>query len=275
VTVGLLLGAAGLAAGAFGSLLGLGGGILIVPLLTVVFGVPFRVAVGVSLVCVIVTSSAAAGIYLERRVANLRLGMLLELFTASGALVGGLVAFMLPDRVLAGLFAALLAYTAWSMVRRRSAGPADAEPPADEPAADAPPESAFRAALHGPGYRTSRLGAGMAGSVGAGLVSALLGVGGGIVKVPLMHLVMGVPLRVATATSNLMIGVTAAASAVIYLLRGGIDPYVAGPTAVGVYCGAYLGARLAPRINVRYLRVLFVGVLALTAVEMVARAAGA
>ena len=106
------------------------------------------------------------------------------------------------------------------------------------------------------------------------MISALLGVGGGIVKVPLMHLVMGVPLKVATATSNLMIGVTAAASAVVYLLRGGIDPFVAGPTAVGVFAGALLGSRLAARVDVRVLRLLFVGVLALTAGQMTLRAIG-
>jgi uncharacterized membrane protein YfcA len=121
----------------------------------------------------------------------------------------------------------------------------------------------------------SRLGLGAAGSVGAGVVSALLGIGGGLVKVPVMHLVMGVPLRVATATSNLMIGVTASASAVIYLLRGEIDPFVAGPTAIGVFLGATLGSRTAHRIDVRYLRILFVVVLLYTAVQMVRRAVGA
>ncbi len=281
--VGLLLAAGGVGAGVFGSLLGLGGGILIVPLLTVGFGVPFREAVGVSLVCVIVTSSAAAGVYLERHMANLRLGMLLEVFTASGALLGGLVAFLLPERVLAGLFAALLAYTAFSMLRRSRAR---AESPSLPMADDGPgaaqgsgPDATSAAGsladvVAGPGYRPRRLGVGAAGSLGAGVMSALLGVGGGIVKVPLMHLVMGVPLKVATATSNLMIGVTAAASAVVYLLRGGIDPYVAGPTAVGVFAGAMVGSRLAARIDVRILRILFVAVLALTAVQMTVRALG-
>ena len=124
VIAGLLMLAGGAAAGVFGSLLGLGGGILIVPLLTLGFGLPLREAVGVSLVSVIVTSSAAAGVYLERHVANLRLGMALELFSASGALVGGLVAFMLYEQVLAGLFAALLIYVAITMVRRREPAPA-------------------------------------------------------------------------------------------------------------------------------------------------------
>ncbi len=274
MTVGLLLAGAGFGAGVFGSLLGLGGGVLIVPLLTVGFGVPFREAVGVSLICVIMTSSAAAGVYLERHLANLRLGMLLEVFTATGALLGGLVAFLLPERFLAGLFALLLAYTAFSMLRRGRAATPD--PAADElGVADVgvdPAGPSLADEIAGPGYRPRRLGAGAGGSLGAGVISALLGVGGGIVKVPLMHLVMGVPLKVATATSNLMIGVTAAASAIVYLLRGGIDPYVAGPTAVGVFLGAMVGSRVATRINVRVLRLLFVGVLALTAVQMALRA---
>jgi len=276
VTVLLLLAGGGFGAGVFGSLLGLGGGILIVPLLTFGFGLDFRAAVGVSLVCVIVTSSAAAGVYLERHLANLRLGMLLEVFTASGALIGGLIAFLLPDRVLAGLFALLLVYTAATMLRRAtSAG--DASPSIEDPddaagAAQAP--GPFRAALAGPGYRPVRLGAGIGGSLFAGVVSALLGVGGGIVKVPLMHLVMRVPLKVATATSNLMIGVTASASAIVYLLRDGINPLVAGPTAVGVFAGAMVGSRVAQRIDVGLLRLLFVVVLALTAVQMTLRALG-
>lgn len=272
--VGLILAGGGFGAGLFGSLLGLGGGILIVPLLTVGFGVPFREAVGVSLVCVIVTSSAAAGVYLERHLANLRLGMLLELFTASGALIGGLVAFLLPERALAGLFSLLLAYTAFSMIRRGGA-PAATDAGDELGTADSalePDPGGLGDQLAGPGYRPRRLGVGAGGSLGAGIVSALLGVGGGIVKVPLMNLVMGVPLKVATATSNLMIGVTAAASAIVYLLRGGIDPYVAGPTAVGVFAGALVGSRIASRIDVRLLRLLFVGVLALTAVQMAARA---
>jgi uncharacterized protein len=128
--------------------------------------------------------------------------------------------------------------------------------------------------VSGPGYEVTRLPAGAVGSVGAGVASALLGIGGGLIKVPLMHLVMGVPLRVATATSNLMIGITASASAIVYLLRGGIDAYVAGPTAIGVFVGASLGSRLGHRIGQRALRTLFVIVLVYTAIEMVRRAAG-
>lgn len=295
MAVGILLAAGGVAVGIFGSLLGLGGGILIVPLLATGFGVPFREAVGVSLVCVVVTSSAAAGVYLDRHVANLRLGMVLEVFTAAGALAGGLVAFLLPERVLAALFALLLAYTAATMLRGAARhdrpsgetttavpdGTPSTEAPAipaagqavapEEPADDAP---TFVDRLGGPGYRPRRLGLGMAGGVLAGIVSALLGVGGGIVKVPLMYLAMGVPLKVATATSNLMIGVTGTASAVVYLARGDVDPFVAGPTAVGVFAGALVGSRLAPRVDLRVLRLVFVAVMAINAVQMVSRALG-
>jgi uncharacterized membrane protein YfcA len=262
----LLMIAGGAVTGLFGSLLGLGGGILIVPLLTLGFGLPLREAVGVSLVAVIVTSSASASVYLERHVANLRLGMSLELFTATGALIGGTVAFLLSEQVLAGLFTILLVYTALTMLRR-------GEPSAaDEPSTD-PPDLSSRA-TEIPPYAVHHLGLGIVGSLFAGVVSALLGIGGGLIKVPLMNLAMGVPLRVATATSNLMIGITAAASAIIYLIRGGIDPYVAGPMAVGVFLGASVGSRTGHRVDVRVLRMMFVAVLLLTAWQMAGRALG-
>jgi len=309
VIASLVLLGGGAAAGVFGSLLGLGGGILIVPLLTLGFGLPLREAVAVSLVSVIVTSSASAAVYLQRHVANLRLGMTLELFSAAGALVGGLIAFLIAERVLAGLFAALITWVAVSMVRRPDPPRAPAVPPdgtAGEPepvwpapvagsaatrepiapAAAAPryrldaapsgpaADASFAARISGPGYRVHGLPAGMLGSVFAGVNSALLGVGGGIVKVPVMHLLMGVPLRTATATSNLMMGITATSSAVIYLLRDEIDPFVAGPVALGVFVGASMGSRLAHRVDLQILRWLFVAVLVYTAVQMAVRALG-
>ena len=269
LTEGLLLLLGGVATGLFGSLLGLGGGVLIVPLLTLVMGLPLLTAVGVSLICVIVTSGAAAGVYLERRVANLRLGMTLELFTATGALVGSLIAFAIPERILEGAFTLLLVYTSLSMLRRREAVAAVTDVHIDGPGAATP---SFTARLSGPGYRVHRIGAGVVGSVGAGVASALLGIGGGLIKVPLMHVVMGVPLRVATATSNLMIGITASASAIVYLLRGGIQAFIAAPTAIGVFIGASIGSRIASRIDLRILRGLFVAILLYTAWQMLQRA---
>jgi uncharacterized membrane protein YfcA len=305
---GLVLLVAGAGVGLFGSLLGLGGGILLVPLLTLGFGRPLREAVAISLVSVIVTSSAGAGVYLRRHVANLRLGMVLELFTACGALAGGLIAFALPVPVLEALFALLLAWVGLSMLRRgdpsspaaASSTPADEPVPAAEATAAIEPATtvasgprtvvaaggagaatmafaqpmSFAASLSGPGYHVGRLRLGAVGAVFAGVVSALLGVGGGIVKVPLMNIGMGVPLKVATATSNLMIGITATSSAVIYLLRDEIDPYIAGPVALGVFVGASIGARVVNRIDTRYLRMLFVAVLLITAVQMGAKALG-
>jgi uncharacterized membrane protein YfcA len=284
VVEGLLMLAGGAAAGVFGSLLGLGGGVLIVPLLTLGFGLPLREAVGVSLIAVIMTSSAAAAVYLERRVANLRLGMTLELFTAAGAIAGGLIAFAVEERVIAFLFAALLGYVSITMLRHRekgavvaaSSGPAidvdSDEEPGPEPLAPVGLRERTLDRLSGDEYRVRHLGRGIVGSTGAGVLSALLGIGGGMVKVPLMHMSMGVPLRVATATSNVMIGITAAASAVIYVLRGQVDPYVAGPIAIGVFIGATLGSRVAHRIGLRYLRLLFVIVLVYTAFQMLSKA---
>ena len=288
MVVGLAMIATGLGAGVFGSLLGLGGGILIVPLLTLGFGLPLRVAVGVSLVSVIVTSSASAAVFLQRHSANLRLGMTLELFTAAGAIGGGILAYALDEQQLSLLFALLLVYVAVSMIRRREPGPSARAGARGDAAAlpatnvvDSPdpgesrgPTSAegFVAGLSGADYRIERFRLGIIGSVAAGVVSALFGVGGGIVKVPLMHLVMGVPLRVATATSNLMIGITASASAIIYLLRGGLDPFVSGPIAIGVFLGASAGSRIAHRVDIRILRILFTVVLLYTAFQMVQRA---
>lgn len=276
----------GVAAGAFGSLLGLGGGVLIVPLLTLGFGLPLREAVGVSLICVIMTSSVSAGVFLERHLANLRLGMTLELFTATGALVGGSIAFLLSDRLVSLLFAILLLFVAFTMARARAARPANETgmeeddvsiatgPPATSRSTTPTNTAASMTALDrlsGDGYRIRHLGRGIVGATGAGVASGLLGLGGGTIKVPLMHLSMGVPLRVATATSNMMIGITAAASALIYAIHGGIDVYVAGPTAIGVFVGATAGSRLGHHVGLRSLRLLFVVVLLYTASQMLLR----
>lgn len=265
MTIVVLLILGGAAAGGFGSLLGLGGGILLIPLLTLGFELPLREAVGVSLVSVIVTSGTAAAVYLDRGVADLRLGMSLELFTAAGALLGAFVAFLVSEQLIAALFAGLLVYTAFSMARG-SRGAVATPSASARPASGADPARAP--------YEVRHRGRGAAASLGAGVISAMLGVGGGIVMVPVMHLGMGVPLRVAAATSNLMIGVTASAAAIVYLARGGIDPYVVGPVAVGVFVGASLGSRAAHRIDVRWLRMLFVIVLLYSAVLMIRRGLG-
>jgi uncharacterized membrane protein YfcA len=255
----LLLALAGVGAGAFGSLLGLGGGVLLVPLLTLGFGYPIIVAAGASLVAVIATSAGAASHYVRTGQADVRLGLVLEMATVVGALVGGLLAGFVPERVLAVGFAGLLAYVAFTLGRRAMAG--DADDSATEEEAD-----------HGHRPLTRRLAVpALAGAGVAGVVSSLLGIGGGIVKVPLVHLVLGRSMRVSVATSNFVIGVTAAAGAYPYLVRGDVDAGVAGPVIVGVAAGAFIGARIGRRINPRLLGAVFVVVLLYTAVQMALR----
>lgn len=263
----LLLAASGLVAGAFGATLGLGGGILIVPILTLGFGMPLPTAIGISLICVIATSTGAAAINVRAGRADVRLGITLGAGTVVGAVAGGLVAGLLPERAIAGIFAALLAYTAITMLRRlRSSASEEPDVPMVDPAAHDGPGA--------PPYRSRRLPAALGGSFVAGNVSGLLGVGGGIVTVPIIHLVMGAPMLVAVATSNFMIGITAAAGAYAYLFRGDVDPRLAAPVVVGTALGAALGAVLASRIQSSWLAMAFVIVVAYVAVQMALRAAG-
>lgn len=258
----LLLALGGLGAGAFGALLGLGGGVLVVPLLTLGFAEPIPVAAGASLVAVIATSTTAAAFYVRSGQADVRLGLALETSTVLGALVGGLLAGVLPERVLAVLFAALLAYVAFTLGH----GVLRHDPVADAAEATDIGHVPLAPRLVAPAL----LGAG-----GAGILSSLLGIGGGIAKVPLVHLVLGRSMRVSVATSNFVIGVTAAAGVYPYLARGDIDPAVAGPVVLGVAAGSALGARIAGRIQPRLLVIAFVFVLAYTAFQMAARGLGA
>jgi uncharacterized membrane protein YfcA len=263
----LLLVIGGLVAGAFGAMLGLGGGILIVPLLTLGFGVPLSAAVGTSLVCVIATSAGGAAVNVRAGRADVRLGIRLAAGTVVGALTGALVAGVLPENVLAGLFAALAAYTAIAMLRGLVRGRA-----ADDEDAGVDPTAPDGAGA--PAYRSTRVPMAIGGSFVAGNVSGLLGIGGGVVTVPLVHLAMRAPMRVAVATSNYVIGLTGAAGAYAYLFRGDVDPRQAAPVVVGVVLGAAAGARLGAWVRTTWLVVVFAVVLAYVAVEMAQRAIG-
>ena len=263
----LLLVLSGLVAGGFGALLGLGGGILIVPILTLGFGVPLTTAIGTSLVCVIATSTGAAAVNVRAGRADVRLGITLGAGTVVGAVTGGIVAGILPDRVLAGLFALLLAYTAFTMIRGLvRGGRPDIDERTERPAAPDGPNA--------PAYRSHRVPWAVGGSFVAGNVSGLLGIGGGAVTVPLIHLVMDAPIRVAVATSNYMIGITAAAGAYAYLFRGDVDPRQAAPVVLGVAAGAALGAGLSGRIRANWLVGLFVLVAIYVTYQMASRALG-
>lgn len=257
----LLLAVGGVGAGALGAVLGIGGGIFLVPLLTLGFGQPITVAAGASLVAVIATSASAAAFYVRSGQADVRLGLLLETATVLGALLGGLLAGILPERVLALLFAALLGYVAVTL------GVRALHP---DPRADAAEATDVG---HVPVARRLITPA-LFGAGGAGVVSSLLGIGGGIAKVPLVHFVLGRSMRVSVATSNFAIGVTAAAGVYPYLARGDIDPAIAGPVVLGVAAGSAIGARIAGRIQPRLLVVAFAAVLAYTAFAMARRGLG-
>ncbi len=259
----LLLG--GAAAGAFGALLGLGGGIILVPLLTIGFHLPLAAAVGTSLVSVVATSAGAAALNVRAGRADVRLGIALAPGTVLGAAAGGAIAGVLPEYLLTAAFAALLVYV--GVVLARSAA-RPSKPDDDATRVD----PAAPGGADAPAYRAHRLPLALVGSLGVGAMSSLLGVGGGIVQVPLMRLLMRAPMSVAAATSNYLLGITAAAGAYAYLLRGDVDPTVAGPMVLGVTVGAVGGAWVAPRIRARSLTLLFVVVIGWIAVQMAFRA---
>jgi hypothetical protein len=254
-------------AGLFGSMLGVGGGVIMVPVLSLGFGVPIKTAIATSIVCVIATSSMAQTTFAARGMTNMRLGMFLEVATTTGAIAGGITAVLVDGRVLQVAFAVVLFYVAWQMGRRRG-DVVPVEGPTMPAAFYDPAEGReVRYGVHG-------LGAGFGLSFFAGNVSGLLGVGGGAFKVPIMNLLMGVPLKATIATSNLMIGVTAATSAAIFYGRGHMDPYWAVPAALGILAGARLGPRLAIHLPTRVLLIAFEAVLPVFAVLMILKALG-
>jgi uncharacterized membrane protein YfcA len=252
--------------GVLGSMLGIGGGVLLIPLLTSLFGVPIKTAIGASIVSVIATSSAAGAVYVGRGLSHTRLAMVLEIATTLGALVGGMTAVLLSPNLLEGLFGLVLVYVIASMRRlpqeERAAMPTGV---LDTSYTD----SATGAIVT---YGVRNLPAGMGASFLAGNVAGLLGIGGGIIKVPIMSVVMGMPLRAAIGTSNFMIGVTAATSAVIYYQRGLIDPTVAIPTALGVLAGAQIGSRIGGKVRSASLKLMFQGLLLIFAAQMLYKA---
>lgn len=250
-------------AGAFGALLGLGGGFILIPFLTLVLGVNIKYAIGASLVSVIATSSGAAANYVRDRMTNVRVAIFMEIGTTLGALTGVAIATKIHTSGLYLLFSALLAWSAFSMFRRRNHEEGIQKNLPPDPLAD-------RLRLHSeiPPYRVARTKLGLLIMYLAGCVSALLGIGSGILKVPAMDQAMGMPIKTSSATSNFMIGVTTATSAGIYFMRGDIIPGLAGPVAFGVLIGSQIGSRLLGRWSGRTIRIIFVVILIVVAIQM-------
>jgi uncharacterized protein len=312
----LALGGLGLFAGWLGAVVGIGGGVVIVPALVLAFGFDTKVAVSSSLVAVVATSAAAGSAYAASGQLNMRLALTLEMATTVGGLVGGLLAVLLAGSVLDALFAVVMLVTALlvfrggdehgeAVVTQRIAAPAPRKPatappvPREPSVPVIPSERAVQRTVEGLGdrvgweerghlggayhdrvlgtvvvYRAVRLWIGWAVSFGAGLLSGLLGVGGGFLKVPAMNLGMKVPIKVAAATSNFMIGVTAVASLFVYFARGYVLPFVAAPIAIGIALGAYAGARSSQHVSSHVLGRILAVVLVFVAVQMGLKAAG-
>jgi hypothetical protein len=259
-------------AGALGALLGLGGGAIIVPFLTLLGGLNIHYAIGASIVSVIATSSGAAATYVRDKITNIRLGMFLEMATTTGAVVGALVAGLLPGRALSVFFGLVLGHAAWTMYRWHHE---------DVPTGVVGSPLATHLRLHGAYYdpalrrRVDYQITGVPQGFGmmwiAGLISGLLGIGSGVFKVIAMDSMMRAPIKVSTTTSNFMIGVTAAASAGIYFLRGDIHPFIAAPVALGVLGGTVAGTRLLLRLRGAAIRKVFLVVLVVIALEMIWR----
>jgi uncharacterized protein len=262
-------------AGVFGALLGLGGGVILVPILTLVLGIDIHYAIGASIVSVIATSSGAAAAYLRDGVSNIRVAMFLEIGTTLGAIFGAFIAGFVGGPGLFIIFGLVLTYSAYAMFRHR-----DAELPTG---VEMGPLANF---LHlGSSYYDTALNRLVAYNVRgaryglplmfiAGAVSGLLGIGSGVLKVPAMDIAMKMPMKVSTATSNFMIGVTAAASAGVYFIRGDVNPFIAAPVAMGVLIGATLGTRVMMRMRSTMIRRVFIVVLVFVALQMLVKGFG-
>jgi hypothetical protein len=253
-------------AGLLGSLTGLGGGVVLVPLLTTFFHVDIRYAIGASLVSVIATSSGAAASYVKEGFSNIRIGMFLEIATTFGALLGAFLATRMPTNALAIIFGAVLLYSAFLSRKPRTEAQRNLPP---DPLATRlrlngsfPDEGSVRL------YNVQRVPAGFSLMFGAGALSGLLGIGSGAVKVLAMDQAMGIPFKVSTTTSNFMIGVTAAASAGIYLSRGYIDPGLSMPVMLGVLGGSLLGSRILVKAETKSLRLVFSVVILVLGLQM-------
>jgi uncharacterized membrane protein YfcA len=263
----LLIGFGSLAAGLIGALTGLGGGVIIVPLFVVVFGLPIQYAIGASLVSVIATSSGAAAAYVKEGYSNVRVGMFLEVATTLGALTGAFTAVYMRTEELSVVFGLVLLASAYLSSRHHAEHSADEKP--DPLAVRLRMDGAYPTPEGLQSYHVHHVPAGWALMYVAGVLSGLLGIGSGAFKVLAMDQVMRLPFKVSTTTSNFMIGVTAAASAGIYLNRGYIDPGLAMPVMLGVLLGALLGTRVLVRAKTTSLRILFSLVIVALALQMI------
>ncbi|HKG24965.1 MAG TPA: sulfite exporter TauE/SafE family protein [Thermomicrobiales bacterium] len=266
------LGVVSAAAAIVGSMLGLGGGVFLVPLFTLFFGVDQKLAIGASAVAVVTNSVVGSSVHLRSRFTNLRLAMLLQVPTASGATVGALIGASAPERFVNALFGAVLTYAAVSMAFQRQAAIAGTEDTPDPWHLGAEYlDPATKQVVH---YVPMRVRLGMGVSGVAGVISGMLGVGGGVIQVPAMNLLMRVPVKAAAGTSAFMVGITSVATAFVYYSRDKIDPTVVVPAMIGIFVGSQAGSRLTRRVRAQRLVLLFVLVLLYLGGSLLLKSAG-
>ncbi len=266
------LGVVSAAAAIVGSMLGLGGGVFLVPIFTLFFGVDQKIAIGASAIAVVTNSVVGSSIHLTSRFTNLRLAMLLQVTMASGALIGAIVGVWAPERALNLIFGLVLLYAATSMLLKRAA----AAPNTGE---DTPDEWGLKASYVDPAtkqtvsYVPEQVKAGLGMSGFAGMLSGMLGVGGGVIQVPAMNLFMRVPVKAAAGTSSFMVGITAIATAFVYYSREKIDPTVVVPAMIGIFLGSQAGSRLTRRVKAHSLTLLFTMILLYLGISLLLKAA--
>ncbi|WPC43788.1 sulfite exporter TauE/SafE family protein [Clostridium sp. JS66] len=262
-------------AGVLGSILGLGGGIIITPVLTLFFGIDIKYAIGASIVSVIATSSGAAIAYIKDRITNIRIGMFLEIATTTGAITGAFLSGMINTKYLYLIFGMVLLYSTVNMIKKsKSELPKNIE--THPIAAKLNLNGAYydKVLNQQIQYNVTGVYGGFGMMYVAGVISGLLGIGSGIFKVMAMDLFMKLPLKVSSATSNFMIGVTAAASAGVYLIRGDIDPKISAPVALGVLFGATIGTKVMQNLKSKTIRKIFIPVVAYVSIEMIIKGLG-
>lgn len=262
-------------AGIFGAVLGLGGGMIVTPALTMLFGIDIKYAIGASLISVIATSSGAAAAYTRDKITNIRAGMFLEIATTTGAVTGAFVAGMISSKLLYITFGILLLFSAVMMIKKGKDNSLKEIKNSDIGNKLKLSGKYYDKLLNKEiEYGVDNVYGGFGVMYGAGILSGMLGIGSGSFKVMAMDLFMKFPIKVSSATSNFMMGVTAAASAGVYLAKGNIDPKIAGPVAVGVLIGSTIGARVMQKINNKTLRICFIPVLIYVAVTMILKGTG-
>ncbi len=272
LSLAIELGLAAAGTAILGSMLGLGGGVFLVPIFTLFFGVDQKLAIGASAIAVATNSVVGSTVHLESRFTNLRLAMILQVTTAAGALIGAIVGVWAPERAINVLFGLVLVYAALSMGRKRSGATVDTSNDPDPHRLGAEyidPQS--KTVVR---YVPRNLRPGLAISSFAGAMSGMLGVGGGVIQVPVMNVLMAIPMKAAAGTSSFMVGVTTVATASVYYSRGKIDPTVVVPAMVGIFVGSQFGSRLTRRLKPQRLMIIFVLILLYLGGSLLLKAVG-